>query len=84
MRMHNSLSHIFETIIPGIFLTLILSLATCMQILENKDTLELQLDEQMQEELIHLEDEREELHLQQQEMFNRLRDIERQVENERQ
>lgn len=83
MRMHNSLTHIFETIIPGIFLTFILTLATCTQVLENKDTLELQLNEQMHEDLIQLEGQREELHLQQQEMINRLRDIERQVENEK-
>jgi hypothetical protein len=37
----------------------------------------------MQEDLIHLEYQREELHLQQQEMIDRLREIERQVENER-
>lgn len=83
MRMHNSLPHIFETIIPGIFLTFILTLATCTQTLDNQDTIELQLNEQMQKDLIQLEGQREDLHLQQQEMINRLRDIERQVENEK-
>ena len=48
--MHNSLPHIFETIIPGIFLTFILTLATCTQVLESKDNLELQLNEQMHED----------------------------------
>jgi hypothetical protein len=84
MRMHNSLPHVFETIIPSIFLTFMLSLATCSRVIENQDSVDPQLNEQMQEDLIQLEEQREELHLQQREMLNRLREIERQVENEKQ
>jgi fibronectin type 3 domain-containing protein len=81
--MHNSLPHIFETVMPSIFLTFMLSIATCSRVVENQKSTEPQINEQMQEDLIHLEYQREELHLQQQEMIDRLREIERQVENER-
>jgi hypothetical protein len=81
--MHNSLSHIFETIAPSIFLTFMLSFATCVHVIENQNSQDPQLNEQMQEDLIQLEEQREEIHLQQREMRNMLREIKRQVENEK-
>jgi hypothetical protein len=80
--MNISLPHIFETIVHIVFLTTLLSITTCSRAIIGKSSIEPQLNDQMQEDLIQLEGKRKELHLQQREMLDRLREIERQVENE--
>ena len=82
MYMNSSLSHIFENSPNAIALMVLLSVAMCSKEIDGKSATDPQINEQMQEDLIQLDGKRKELHLQQQDMLNRLREIERQVENE--